>query len=86
MTETQSPWVNDLTWKMRWNEIEKLGGGGQGEVYRVGRRLDGKIGLLKAIKSRNVAERRARFFREAAAYGSFNIDGIPKLIESNAHQ
>jgi eukaryotic-like serine/threonine-protein kinase len=80
MTETQSPWVDDQTWKTRWEKIEELDGGGQGEAYRARRRSDGKIGFLKIIKSKNVADRRARFFREATAYDSFGVDGIPRLI------
>ncbi len=86
MTETQSPWVDDQTWNTRWEKIEELDGGGQGEAFRARRRSDGKIGFLKIIKSKNVAERRARFFREATAYDSFGVDGIPRLIESNAHR
>ncbi|AHB57785.1 serine/threonine protein kinase [Pseudomonas aeruginosa] len=86
MTETHSSWVDEQTWKARWEIVEKLDGGGQGEAFRARRRSDGKIGFLKVIKSKNVAERRARFFREATAYDSFGIDGIPRLIESNAHR
>lgn len=86
MAETQSPWVDDQTWKTRWEKIEELDGGGQGEAYRARRRSDGKIGFLKVIKSKNVSERRARFFREATAYDSFGVDGVPRLIESNAHR
>lgn len=86
MTKTQSSWVDDQTWKTGWEKIEELDGGGQGEAYRARRRSDGKIGFLKIIKSKNVAERRARFFREATAYDSFGIDGVPRLIESNAHR
>ncbi len=86
MTETQSPWVDDQTWKTRWEKLEELEGGGQGEAYRARRLSDGKIGFLKIIKSKNVAERRARFFREAIAYDSYGVNGIPKLIESNAHR
>lgn len=85
MTEKQSAWVDDLTWKIRWEKLEELDGGGQGEAYRARRRSDGKIGFLKIIKSKNVDERRTRFFREATAYDSFGVAGIPKLIESNAH-
>ena len=32
-----------------------------------------------------IAERRARFFREASAYDTICVPGIPSLIESNAH-
>ncbi len=86
MSETQSSWVDAQTWKTRWVKLEELNGGGQGEAYRARRLFDGKIGFLKIIKSKNVAERRARFFREATAYDSFGIDGVPRLIESNAHR
>ena len=86
MTKIQSAWVDDQTWKMRWETLEELDGGGQGEAYRARRRSDGKIGFLKTIKSKKIAERRARFFREASAYDSFGVDGIPRLIESNAHR
>lgn len=83
MTNT-STWVSEQTWKIGWEKLEDLDGGGQGEAYRARRKSDGKIGFLKVIKSKNVAERRARFFREATAYDSFGINGIPRLIESNA--
>lgn len=86
MTETQSSWVDDRTWRTRWEKLDELDGGGQGEAYRARRLTDGKIGFLKIIKSKNVAERRTRFFREATAYDSFGIDCIPRLIESNAHR
>jgi eukaryotic-like serine/threonine-protein kinase len=86
MTETPSSWVDVQTWKTRWERLEELDGGGQGEAYRARRLSDGRIGFLKIIKSKNVAERRARFFREASAYDSFGIEGVPRLIESNAHR
>lgn len=86
MTDTHSSWVDDKKWKPPWDKTEELTGGGQGEAYRAQRSSDGKIGFLKIIKSKNDAERRARFFREATAYDSFGVDGIPRLIESNAHR
>lgn len=85
MTAGSTPWVNEATWKEQWEKLETLPGGGQGEAYRARRRSDAKIGFVKTIKSRRDPERRARFFREATAYDSFGIDGIPRLIESNAH-
>ncbi|MBV7539215.1 protein kinase [Duganella sp. sic0402] len=78
-------WVNDKTWRSRWNVEEALTGGGQGDVFRVRRFADGKIGFLKVIKAKTAPERRARFFREASAYDTLAIEGIPKLVESNAH-
>ncbi|HGM5513818.1 TPA: serine/threonine protein kinase [Stenotrophomonas maltophilia] len=86
MSDAPSAWVEDPTWKSSWSTLERLKGGGQGEAYRVRRRSDGKVGFLKVIKSKNVPERRVRFFREAAAYDSFGVSGIPRLIESNAHR
>lgn len=78
-------WVNDQTWKNRWTVVEGLTGGGQGDVFRVRRLADAKVGFLKVIKAKTDPERRARFFREASAYDTLAIDGIPKLVESNAH-
>lgn len=79
-----SAWVDDQTWKTSWETLDELKGGGQGEAFRARRISDGKIGFLKIIKSKKDTERRARFFREAMAYDSFGIAGIPKLIASNA--
>lgn len=79
-----SVWIEDRTWKTGWEKLEELKGGGQGEAFRARRISDGKTGFLKIIKSKNDAERRARFFREATAYDSFGIAGIPRLIASNA--
>lgn len=81
-----SVWIEDRTWKTGWETLVELKGGGQGEAFRARRRSDEKIGFLKIIKSKNDPERRARFFREATAYDSFGIAGIPRLIASNAHQ
>lgn len=86
MNVVHSSWVDCQSWKSSWEVIERLGGGGQGEVYRARRSSDGKVGFLKVIKSKNDPERRARFFREASAYDSFGINGIPRLIESNSHR
>ncbi|MEG3155135.1 serine/threonine protein kinase [Sphingomonas sp. RB1R13] len=86
MNETVSPWIDASGWKMRWETIDKLPGGGQGDAFRARRLVDGQLGFLKTIKSRKDPERRARFFREASAYDSFGVDGIPRLIESNAHR
>ena len=86
MTDKSSSWVDEPTWKTRWEILETLDGGGQGEAYRARRQSDGKIGFLKTIKSKKDPERRARFFREATAYDSFGVAGIPRLVESNAHR
>ncbi|MBK1793342.1 protein kinase [Devosia sp. WQ 349] len=85
MTDNSSSWVDCPTWSERWEKIETLEGGGQGDAYKVRSLSDGNIAFLKIIKSKKDPERRARFFREATAYDSFGVDGIPRLIESNAH-
>ncbi|WP_426020348.1 serine/threonine protein kinase [Brevundimonas sp. DWR2-3-1b1] len=77
-------WSDAATWKDRWEKVETLEGGGQGEAFRVRRKDDGHSGFLKIIKSKNAPERRARFFREANAYDTFRVGGVPGLIESNA--
>lgn len=84
-TNAGSNWVNAAQWLDRWEKLETLTGGGQGDAFRARRVTDQKIGFLKTIKSKNDPERRARFFREASAYDTFLVDGIPRLIESNAH-
>lgn len=66
--------------------MENLVGGGQGDAFRARRTADGWDGFLKVLKARTVPERRSRFFREASAYDTFAVDGIPRLIESNAHR
>ena len=83
-TETGSDWIDAKTWKDRWEGLEELTGGGQGEAFRAKRLHDGRPGFLKVIKSSKDLERRKRFYREASAYSTFQIDGVPKLIESNA--
>ncbi len=80
-----SNWVNASRWLDRFDQQEALPGGGQGEAYRALRKSDQTPAFVKAIKSPKDPERRARFFREATAYDSFDIVGIPQLIESNAH-
>lgn len=86
MTDSSSSWVDCPTWSKHWEKLGTLVGGGQGEAYKARRLSDGKIGFLKIIKAKRDPERRARFFREATAYDSFGVEGIPRLIESNAHR
>ncbi len=80
-----SNWANANRWRDRFDLQEELPGGGQGEAYRALRKSDQTPAFVKAIKFAKDPERRARFFREATAYDSFDIAGIPQLIESNAH-
>lgn len=84
--DTTSPWIEAARWRDHWSIVENLVGGGQGDAFRARRTADGREGFLKVLKARTVAERRSRFFREATAYDSFAVDGIPRLVESNAHR
>lgn len=79
-------WVDYPRWSKRWEVIEQLPKGGQGDSFKVRRKTDGRIAFLKSITAKTNAERRARFFREASAYNIFRVDRVPRLIESNAHQ
>ena len=85
VTASTRQWVAIPRWRERWEVIEQLPGGGQGHAYRARRRLDGLEALLKVIKANDLVERRARFFREATAYDTCRVEGIPRLVESNAH-
>ena len=82
MTNHQKIWVNQARWRDSWVVVRKLQQGGQGKAWRVRRKHDGREGFLKEAKKK----KDPRFFREAAAYDTFNARGIPRLIESNAHR
>ncbi|WP_158087357.1 protein kinase domain-containing protein [Pantoea rwandensis] len=79
-------WANNVDFKNNWIKENEIGGGGQGEAWKVSSKKDGRFAFLKIIKSKKDKERRARFFREATIYDTMDSDKIPKLIESNAHQ
>ena len=79
-------WVEVANWKDRWEIVKEIEGGGQGEALQARRIDDHHPDFLKVIKSKGNPERRARFSREANAYDTFRIDGIPRPIESNAHR
>jgi eukaryotic-like serine/threonine-protein kinase len=83
--DNPGPWVNSARWRERWEVEENLPGGGQGDAFRASRKSDRQVAFLKTIRART-PERRARFFREANAYDTFRVAGVPDLIESNAHQ
>ena len=81
-TSLQNAWVDHTHWRDSWKVVSKLQGGGQGRAWKVKRKHDGCEGFLKEAKKK----KDPRFLREATAYGTFNIKGIPRLIESNAHR
>ena len=86
MSEHQEIWVSQARWRDSWVVVRRIRGGGQGNAWQVRRKLDDRDGFLKAIKAKRNPERRARFSREANAYGTVKARGIPRLIESNAHR
>ncbi len=65
MNNDEDTWVECARWRERWEAVEKLPGGGQGEAFRAHRKIDGREAFVKVIKAKADAERRARFFREA---------------------
>ena len=86
MNDDEKTWGECARWPERWEVIAKLPGGGQGKAFQARRKIDGREAFLKAIKAKTDPERRARFFREANAYDTFRVGGVPHLIESNAHR
>ena len=86
MSDNQETWIGCATWRERWEKTKELPSGGQGKTYRAHRKIDGREAFLKVVKAKTDSERRARFFREASAYDTFRVGGIPQLIESNAHR
>ena len=86
MTGDQKNWIDHAKWSEGWTCVEILPGGGQGHARRARRKLDQHVAFLKVIKAKNNSERQARFFREASAYDTIRAQGVPRLIESNAHR
>jgi serine/threonine-protein kinase len=75
-------WVDSKNYSEWWTVVEKIPGGAQGESFFASK--DSVVAFLKALKSNNNEERRARFYEEAAAYFRFDHPRLPKFIESNA--
>lgn len=73
------------SWDELWEELDSGPSGGQA-TSKVGRRRDGTVqrGFIKILTKQNETERRQRFYREAAALESLDIEGVPQLIETNA--
>ncbi|MBY4954577.1 protein kinase [Pantoea sp. DY-17] len=80
-------WADNKDYKACWiKEGKSVGAGGQGEGFKVKNKNSGELAFLKVIKSSKDKERRARFFLEASAFHAIKSEGVPRLIESNAHQ
>jgi serine/threonine-protein kinase len=78
-------WVDFRRWNLAWEKVQDLPGGGQGSVKEIRSRIDDSRAFLKVLNKQQDTERRARFFREATAYDTFEHAGIPKLLQSNSH-
>ena len=73
------------SWDELWEEVAS--GPSDGQVTsKVGCRRDGTMqrGFIKILTKQDETERRQRFYREAAALESLDIEGVPRLIETNA--
>ncbi len=79
-------WTSIKNQGEEWGNHQKLGKGGQGVTYKVNNRRDGAAACMKVLSRQDDHERRARFFREASAYDTCQHPGVPKLVESNAHE
>ncbi len=75
-------WVESKNYKISWTVTEKVPSGAQGDSSFATNGVT--VAFLKALKSNNDAERRARFYEEASAYFRFDHHRLPKFIESNA--
>ena len=73
------------SWDDLW-EMVKAGPSGGQATSNIARRRDGgvELGFVKMLTKQDDTERRARFYREAAILESLAIEGVPKLIETNA--
>lgn len=70
--------VDARSWRDNWEEIGSLPSGGQG-TSKIGRRRDGTVdrAFIKILNRQNVAERRARLYREAVSLETLVALGIP---------
>lgn len=77
--------MTDGAWKARWKVDKPIPGGAQAEAFRVKHKFLKTSAFLKVMKKTTDLERRARFFRESAAYKSYQHKGLLPLIQTNAH-
>lgn len=72
-------------WNKKWVILTSNLGGGQSECFIV-HSVDNKDKpyFLKQLKDQDDSERRSRFFVETTIYKSVQIEGIPKIIETNS--
>lgn len=83
--------IKEKPWRDKWEVIEELSGGGQGNTSLVKRKSPSEIipnetFVLKVLKNQTDPERRKRMYREVANLTTLDHSGIPKLIESNVEK
>ena len=83
--KTHSDQITDEPWKTGWEVDKQIPGGAQAEVFKIKNKSNKTPAFLKVLKKTTDTERRARFFRESAAYKSFKHTGLLPLIQTNAH-
>ncbi|WP_299443767.1 protein kinase [uncultured Aquimarina sp.] len=75
-----------MSWTKKYKTKGKNIGGGQGDCFLVESIETKSSYFLKILKdSNNSSERRARFFRETTLFKSLEVDGIPKIIDTNVN-
>ncbi len=75
-------------WDGKWQKIDSLSGGGQGETILV-REYNNEFGdtyVLKALHKNKDLARRKRMYREVQALQKLQHPGLPKIIESNTDE
>lgn len=74
-----------MSWEVNWNLQKNIGTGGQGTVEKVSHKQNNIAGSLKRLHPSDElkTERRGRLAAEIIILKSINLNGIPKIIESN---
>ena len=73
-------------WEEKWEELEPLGAGGQGETYRAQSKADaGQFGALKKLKNRRNPQARRRMAREVVNLATVHQAGgrVPRVLDHN---
>ncbi|MBB4118522.1 serine/threonine protein kinase [Mesonia hippocampi] len=74
-----------MNWKDKYDTITRNFGGGQGDCFVVQEKETALQYFLKKLKD-NSSERRSRFFRETTLFKSLNVEGVPKITDTNVDE
>jgi serine/threonine-protein kinase len=77
--------VDAKLWTERWNLVESLPSGAQALAMKV-QNGNGDLAFLKELKVQDNSERRVRMYHEIVSIERLAISGVPRLVETNAHQ